>query len=167
MESTGILGYWVQFQLSALTYNHLPCNELIKRPTMATCSLGDGVSKKFFSKCSMFHQPCCWQVIFLPLLSEVIFPSQCSSYSLLSFTIQNKSLTSILLYYKYFHPLFHFFCKLYIGSFSFSLWPWIAIYFSILLLFFIEFFVFHFNFSFFFSFLPRRGNETVGKEGGA
>lgn len=104
--------------------------------------------RSFLVHVPLSHQPCCWQVIFLPLLSKVIFPFQCPSYSLLSFTIQNNSMTSIVLYYKYFHPLFHLFCKLYIiGSFNFSLWSWSAIYFSILLLSFIEFFVIHFNFS--------------------
>lgn len=148
MECTGILGYWVPFQPSALTYNHLPHNELIKCPLMTTCSLGDGVFKKFFSKHSTVSSALLLAGYFSPLLSEVIFPFQCSSYSQLSFTIQNNSLTSFLLYYKHFHPLFNLFCKLYIiGSFSSSLRSWSAIYFSILLLSFIEFFVFYFNFS--------------------
>lgn len=150
MECRGILGYWVPFQHSALTYNHLPHNELIKCPLMTTCSLGDRTSKNFsLANIPLSHQACCWQVIFFPLLSKVIFPFLCSSCSQLSFTIQNNSLNSALLYYKYFHPLFKLFCKLYIiGSFNFSSLSWPAIYFPILLSSFIEFFVILFFFFF-------------------
>lgn len=120
--------------------------------------------RSFLANVPLSHQPCCWQVILFPLLSKAVFPFQCSSYSQLSFTIQNNSLTSILLYYKYFHPLFHLFCKLYIiGSFSFSLWSWHAIYFSILLLSFIEFSVIYFNFSLMF---PSYQGDVVRQRGG-
>lgn len=105
-----------------------------------------GSLRSFLESVLLSHQPSCWQVILFPLLSKVIFPFQCSSYSQLSFTIQNNSLTSILQSNKYFHPLFHLFCKLYnIDSFNFSLWLSPAIGFPILLLSFIEFFVMYFN----------------------
>lgn len=164
MECTRILGYWVSFQPSALTYNHLPYNELIKCPLITTCSLGDGVSKKFFRKRSTISSALLLAgYFFFPLLSKVIFPFQCSSYSQLSFTIQNNSLTSLLLYNKYFHPLF---CKLYnIGSFNFSLWLWSASCFSILLLSFTELFVIYFDSHLtFISFTSFSCSKTVGRE---
>lgn len=124
-----------------------------------------GSLRSFLENVLLSHQPCCWQVIFFPLLSKVIFPFQHSSYFQLSFTIQNNSLTSVLLYNKYFHPLFHLFCKLYnIGSFNFSLWLWPAICFSILLLSFLEFFVIYFNSYVFF--FPSHLSQVMRQWGG-